>query len=85
MSKSLGVDMGLVTRLLDNLEGKGLVECSRGMSDRRAVNLALAEAGPAVAARTPEIAPKALDARLRKFTKAEFDELCRLLRKFSGE
>ncbi|NTX30933.1 MarR family transcriptional regulator [Burkholderia pyrrocinia] len=85
LSKLLGVDTGLMTRLLDKLESKGLVERSRSMSDRRVVNLALTEAGQAVAAQIPEIAPKVLNARLRKFTKAEFDELCRLLRKFIGE
>ncbi|MCU9954897.1 MULTISPECIES: MarR family winged helix-turn-helix transcriptional regulator [Burkholderia] len=85
LSKLFGVGAGLMARLLDNLEGKGLVERSRGVSDRRIVNLAPAEAGPAVVARIPEIASKVLDARMRKFTKVEFDELCRLPRKFSGE
>ncbi|AOR66840.1 MFS transporter [Burkholderia stabilis] len=85
LSKLLGVDTGLMTRLLDKLESKGLVERSRSVSDRRVVNLALTETGQAVAAQIPEIAPKVLNARLRKFTKGEFDELCRLLRKFIGE
>ncbi|HDR9487228.1 MFS transporter [Burkholderia aenigmatica] len=85
LSKLLGVDTGLMTRLLDKLEGKGLVERSRSVSDRRVVDLALTEAGQAVAAQIPEIAPKVLNARLRKFSKTEFDELSRLLRKFIGE
>ncbi|AXF20481.1 MFS transporter [Burkholderia pyrrocinia] len=85
LSKLLGVDTGLMTRLLDKLEGKGLVERSRSLSDRRVVNLASTEAGQAVAAQIPEVAPKVLNARLRKFTKAEFGELCRLLRKFIGD
>lgn len=55
------------------------------MSDRRAVNLALTEAKQAVAAQIPEIASKVLNARLRKFTKAGFDELCRSLCKFIGD
>ena len=74
-----------MTRVLDKLEGKGLVEWSRSVSDRRAVSLTLTEAGPAVAVRIPEIAPKVLNARLRKFSKAEFDELSRLLQTFIGE
>ncbi|VWB06708.1 MarR family winged helix-turn-helix transcriptional regulator [Burkholderia lata] len=85
LSKLLGVDTGLMTRVLDKLEGKGLVERSRSVSDRRVVNLALTEAGQAVAVQIPEIAPKVLNARLRKFSKAEFDELSRLLHKFIGE
>ncbi|BBA42007.1 MULTISPECIES: MarR family winged helix-turn-helix transcriptional regulator [Burkholderia] len=67
------------------MEGKGLVEHSRSVSDRRVMNLALTEAGQAVVAQIPGIAPKALNACLRKFSKAGFDELTRLLRKFIGE
>ncbi|WP_028223011.1 MarR family winged helix-turn-helix transcriptional regulator [Paraburkholderia oxyphila] len=85
LSKLLGIDTGLMTRLLDKLETKGLVERSRSVEDRRVVNLALTQAGVAVAAQIPQIAPKVLNARLRKFTKAEFNELCRLLRKFAGD
>lgn len=85
LSKLLGVDTGLMTRLLDKLEEKGLVERSRSVADRRVVNLALTKEGLAVAAQIPEIAPKVLNARLRKFTKAEFNELCRLLRKFTDD
>jgi len=40
------------------------------VSDRRVVRIALTEAGQAVAAQIPEIAPKVLNARLRKFSKA---------------
>ncbi len=64
------------------MEDKGLVERSRSVSDRRVVNLTLTEAGQAVATQIPEIV---LNARLRKFSKAEFDELSRLLRKFIGK
>lgn len=67
------------------MEDKGFVERSHSVSDRRGVNLALTEAGQAVAVQTPEIALKVLNARLRKFSKAEFGELTRLLRKFIGE
>jgi DNA-binding MarR family transcriptional regulator len=85
LSKLLGIDTGLMTRLLDKLETKGLVERSRSVDDRRVVNLTLTEEGEAIAVQIPEIAPKVLNARLRKFTKAEFVELCRLLRKFSDD
>jgi DNA-binding MarR family transcriptional regulator len=85
LSKLLGIDTGLMTRLLDKLEEKGLVERSRSVEDRRVVNLALTQEGQAVAAQIPEIAPAVLNARLRKFTKAEFQELNRLLRKFAGD
>lgn len=85
LSRLLGIDTGLMTRMLDKLEIKGLLERSRSMEDRRVVNLKLTEEGEAVAARLPEIAPVVLNRRLKKFTKAEFEELRRLLNKFLVE
>ncbi|WP_207005564.1 MarR family winged helix-turn-helix transcriptional regulator [Trinickia mobilis] len=85
LSKVLSVDTGLMTRMLDRLEAKGLLERSRSADDRRVVNLVLTKKGQEVAAEIPKIAPEVLNARLKKFTKAEFDELGRLLQKFIGE
>ncbi|HVE06685.1 MAG TPA: MarR family transcriptional regulator [Paraburkholderia sp.] len=85
LSKLLGVDTGLMTRMLDKLESKALIVRSRDTEDRRVVNLSLTSGGRAVAAQIPEIAPAVLNARLKKFTKAELDELRRLLRKFVDE
>jgi len=86
LSKLLGIDTGLMTRTLDKLEeGKGLLERSRSVDDRRVINLSLTKKGEEVAAQIPEIAPQVLNARLRKFTKAEFVELRRLLNKFNGD
>ena len=85
LSKMLSVDTGLMTRMLDKLETKGLLERSRSVDDRRVVNLALTKKGEEIAGEIPKIAPEVLNARLKKFTKAEFEELCRLLNKFNGE
>jgi len=85
LSKILGIDTGLMTRMLDKLEMKGLVVRSRDEHDRRVVNLAMTKAGIAVADRIPDIAPDVLNARLKHFTKAEVTELRRLLRKFAGD
>jgi DNA-binding MarR family transcriptional regulator len=82
LAKLLGIDTGLMTRMLDKLEARGLLERSRSVEDRRVVNLTLTKAGRAVAARIPEIAPVVLNARLQKFSSEEFDELRRLLHKF---
>jgi DNA-binding MarR family transcriptional regulator len=84
-SKMLFVDTGLMTRTLDKLEAKGLLERSRSADDRRVVNLVLTKKGHEVAAEIPKIAPEVLNARLKRFTKAEFEELGRLLQKFIGE
>jgi DNA-binding MarR family transcriptional regulator len=85
LSKLLSIDTGLMTRMLDKLEMKGLLERSRSVHDRRVVNLMLTAKGEALAARIPEVAPQVLNAPLKKFTKAEFAELRRLLHKFIGE
>ncbi|RKT27193.1 DNA-binding MarR family transcriptional regulator [Paraburkholderia sp. RAU2J] len=85
LSKLLGIDTGLMTRMLDKLEAKGLLERSRSIEDRRVVNLKLTKEGEAVAAQVPEIVPVVLNRRLRKFTKAEFEELRRLLNKFLAD
>lgn len=85
LSKMLSVDTGLMTRMLDKLETKGLLERSRSVDDRRVVNLALTKKGKEIAAEIPNVAPQVLNPRLEKFTKAEFEEFCRLLHKFIGE
>ena len=85
LSKILSVDTGLMTRMLDKLETKGLLARSRSVDDRRVVNLVLTKKGEAIAAEIPKVAPEALNSRLKKFTKTEFDELCRLLNKFIGD
>ncbi|EHP37659.1 DHA2 family major facilitator superfamily protein [Cupriavidus basilensis OR16] len=84
LSKLLVIDTGLMTRMLDKLEHKGLLARSRSVDDRRVVNLALTAKGHIVADRIPEIAPEVLNARLKDFSKSEFDELLRLLNKFSA-
>jgi DNA-binding MarR family transcriptional regulator len=85
LSMMLSVDTGLMTRMLDKLETKGLLERSRSVDDRRVVNLMLTKKGEEIAGEIPNIAPEVLNLRLKKFTKAEFEELCRLLNKFIGE
>jgi len=85
LSKMLGIDTGLMTRMLDKLESNGLLQRSRDPGDRRVVNLTLTAAGQKVAERMREVAPDVLNARLRNFSKAEFAEFDRLLRKFIGD
>jgi DNA-binding MarR family transcriptional regulator len=85
LSKALGIDTGLMTRMLDKLEAKELLERSRSLEDRRVVNLALTKKGEEVAAQIPEVAPDVLNAHLKNFSKTEFEELRRLLRKFLAE
>lgn len=83
LSKLLAIDTGLMTRMLDKLEHRGLLTRSRSIDDRRVVNLALTAKGHSVANQIPEIAPEVLNARLKDFTRDEFNEFLRLLDKFS--
>jgi len=83
LSRLLCIDTGLMTRMLDKLEAKGLLSRSRSLDDRRVVNLTLTDSGQQAAERVPEIAPKVLNQRLKAFSKEEFVEFRRLLAKFA--
>lgn len=83
ISKMLGIDSGLMTRMLDKLEEKGLLSRSRSIDDRRVVNLELTDKGREVATQIPDIAPEVLNQRLREFSDTEFAEFGRLLQKFA--
>ncbi|CAB3756522.1 MarR family winged helix-turn-helix transcriptional regulator [Paraburkholderia humisilvae] len=81
LSRQLGVNPGLMSRMLDSLEALGLLMRSRDRQDRRAVNVRLTDVGRATARRIRELTPEVLNARLHGFTEAEFVELRRLLYK----
>ncbi|BFT64313.1 MarR family transcriptional regulator [Pseudomonas moorei] len=82
LSTLLGIDTGLMTRMLDKLETKELLKRSRSDEDRRIVNLSLTIQGHHLAQQIPEIVPPVLNARLRHFSPEEFKEFRRLLEKF---
>ncbi|WP_266180388.1 MarR family winged helix-turn-helix transcriptional regulator [Dyella humicola] len=85
LSKVLGIDTGLMTRMLDKLEDKKLLKRVRSVDDRRVINLEMTARGEAVTTQLPQIAPQVLNARVKNFSKDEFDELRRLLGKFIGD
>lgn len=74
-------DSGALTRVIDQLEARGLLQRERSREDRRAVELRLTDAGQAViAALIPAVVNK-LNFALRQFSAAESAELNRLLSK----
>jgi len=83
LSTLLGIDPGLMTRMLDKLESKNLLSRSRSLNDRRVINLTLTAKGQEVAEHIVEIAPKVLNKLLRNFSEKEFAEFRRLLIKFA--
>lgn len=82
LSTLLGIDTGLMTRMLDKLEDKELLKRSRSDEDRRIFNLALTTQGQQLADKIPEVVPPVLNNRLRNFSSEEFKEFRRLLEKF---
>ena len=71
LAREACIDAGAVTRLLDRLEAKGLIERMRSETDRRVVNLHLTPAGERAAAQIPEVVASVNDDFLHGFTKAE--------------
>lgn len=75
----LGVDGGAMTRLLDRLEAKGLVERSRSSTDRRVVHLTLTEAGEAAIVHVPAVLAEVNNKHLRGFSVEEWTALKKML------
>jgi DNA-binding MarR family transcriptional regulator len=74
-------DTGALTRLVDQLEERGLVVRKRSDEDRRVVMLELTEAGHRKVDELLPLAVDSLNTTLADFSKAEFAELTRLLNK----
>jgi DNA-binding MarR family transcriptional regulator len=74
-------DTGALTRLLDQLEERGYVERERSTADRRIVQLQLTAAGRRKTAELMPLVVDRLNTALAGFSKAEFDQFMRLLKK----
>lgn len=72
-------DTGAVTRLLDRLESKGLVQRLRSAEDRRVVKLELTDEGTRVAAEVPRIISDLANQMLIGFSQDEFLQFKALL------
>lgn len=79
LAREMDIDAGAVTRMLDRLEAKGLLERARSEADRRVVHLRLTAAGEAVAKKVPFVLASVNNDFLRGFTEAEWKQLRRLL------
>jgi DNA-binding MarR family transcriptional regulator len=83
LCKGISYDAGAMTRMLDRLEAKGLVQRTRSPDDRRLVNLELTAAGQAAYPRLREISMRVLNRSLRDFTADEAKLLERLLQRLA--
>lgn len=77
-------DTGALTRVLDQLEERGLIERERSQQDRRVVELRLTPAGRKKSLELVPLVVDLLNAALADFSKAEFQEFTRLLHKLIG-
>lgn len=79
--KSLGVDGGAVTRMLDRLEKKGLITRSPDPSDRRSLLIAVTDKGRDAIERAMPLAANAQKELVSALTEDEIQQLKQTLRK----
>jgi DNA-binding MarR family transcriptional regulator len=75
-------DSGAVTRVIDQLEARSLVQRERSLDDRREVKLHLTEAGHKMVESLIPLVVAKLNFVLRDFSSTEVADLTRLLTKF---
>jgi DNA-binding MarR family transcriptional regulator len=79
MARELEIDPGAMTRSVDRLVAKGLVQRERSQEDRRVVHLVLTEEGRQAAARVPAVLVDVLNAHLQGFSDTEWQLLLQFL------
>jgi DNA-binding MarR family transcriptional regulator len=75
------VDTGAMTRTLDRLEAKGLIERRRSLEDRRVVHLELTDAGQATATKICPSIARVLNQHFRGFSPEEIETLSHFLKR----
>ena len=75
LCKDLSYDAGAMTRMIDRLEAKGLVNRRRCPDDRRLVKLELTEAGLEAMPKLRECSVRVLNRLLRGFSLVEARQL----------
>jgi DNA-binding MarR family transcriptional regulator len=81
LARALQLDPAAMTRALDRLEAKGLVQRVRSSSDRRVLNLELTDTGRQLAAVVPSVLSDILNLHLEGFSHDEWRTLVDLLRR----
>ena len=84
LARVLGTDAGAVTRMVDRLAAKSMVERVRSAADRRVVHLRLTEQGEAAVARVPPVLASVNNDFLRDFSEAEWAQLMSLIARMSA-
>jgi DNA-binding MarR family transcriptional regulator len=84
LCRELHHDSGAMTRLIDQLEERDLIERRRNPQDRRVIELSLTDSGNELIATLIGIVTEALNVALDDFTRDEVKLLQALLRKLIG-
>lgn len=84
LCKSFSYDAGAMTRMVDRLEAKGLLERRRSADDRRLINLELTEAGKAIFPKMKLLAMEVQNRFLRGFSRDEVRVLEGFLNRILG-
>ena len=85
LSKEVCHDMGALTRVVDELERRGLVRRERSRRDRRAVELAITPAGRREAESAKRVVVDLLNELVDSYSDAEFNALLGLLQRMHGD
>ena len=75
LCKGISYDAGAMTRMIDRLEGKGLIRRNRRQEDRRVVYLELTEEGSRAYPRMREVSMGVVNRFLRGFSQPEVRQL----------
>ncbi|MDI1465515.1 MarR family transcriptional regulator [Catellatospora sp. KI3] len=81
LREDLGTDTAGMTRLVDRLEGKGLLRRAPHVADRRAVVIELTPAGRALLPHVPPIFARTVGRMFADFSPAELTQFNALLRR----
>lgn len=84
LAREMDVDAGAITRLVDRLEAKHLVERVRSDADRRVVHLRLTADGEAAADRVPHVLAAVNNDLLRGFSESEWKQLRKLIERMAA-
>lgn len=84
LSRELCHDMGALTRVVDELERRGLVRRERSRRDRRAVELAITAAGRREAASGKRVIVELLNELAEHYSATELNALVGLLQRMLG-
>jgi DNA-binding MarR family transcriptional regulator len=85
LSEVLGINSGFMSRLLNRLENKSLLQRSQSTGDRLIVKIELTEAGARMYMHFEQITPNLLNWRFGRLSRAELVELNGLLGRLIGE